>query len=132
MVQSYVASRRLRAQKQLESLNSLIGSFEGKLRTVPKAELELAQLTRNVDVQAKMYTFLIERNQEAAISKASTISRNRILDFADLPRREDSPRLILRMAGSALFGLLLGIAIVVFRRLLSGTFQSEKQLKSFS
>lgn len=131
MLQNYVSSRRVRAQKQLDSLDSMIGKFETKLKSVPKAELQLAQLTRNVDVLAKMYTFLMERKQAAAVGKASTISRNRILDSPVLPRREESPRLGLRIAGGGFAGLLLGLLVVLIRALVSGTYQSERQLTSF-
>lgn len=128
-VQNYVTSRRGRAQQQLDSLNHLISHFEDRLKTVPRAELELAQLTRNSDVLAKMYTFLMEREQEATVSKASTMSRNHVLDYPVVPRKEDSPRIGMRLAASGIFGLLFGIAMVVLRGKLGSTFQSQRELR---
>ncbi|MEA2699033.1 MAG: tyrosine-protein kinase Etk/Wzc [Myxococcales bacterium] len=129
MVKDYVVGRSARAQKQLASLNQMIGQFEGKLKTVPAAELALAQLTRSAEVLGKMYSFLIERQQQATVTKASTISRSRILDTPETPYREDAPVLTLRLVLGALMGLLLGVVVVVLRWALSGQFQSDKQVR---
>ncbi|HVT08392.1 MAG TPA: polysaccharide biosynthesis tyrosine autokinase [Polyangia bacterium] len=129
MIKKYVAGRRARAQDQLGSLNRMIGQFEDKLRTVPSAEQQLTQLTRNSDVLSKMYSLLLEKQQQAAVVKASTISKNHVLDVPVVPRREDSPLLLLRLAIGALLGLLVGALLVAGRRLVAVTFQTEKELR---
>jgi tyrosine-protein kinase Etk/Wzc len=129
MVKDYVGGRSARAGKQLASLNRMIAQFEGKLKTVPAAELDLAQLTRSAEVLGKMYSFLIERRQQAAVTKASTISRSRVLDTPETPYREDSPTLVLRLVLGALLGVLLGMVVVVLRWSLSAKLQSDKQVR---
>ncbi|HET6146501.1 MAG TPA: GNVR domain-containing protein [Polyangia bacterium] len=129
VVKNYVVGRYTRAQKQLDSVNQMIAQFEKKLKTVPGAQLDLARLARRTEVLSKMYSFLLERQQQAGVTKASTISRNRILDNPEPPRREDSPAAIFRLLAGALLGLLLGTAFVVLRRLLAPTFESETELR---
>jgi tyrosine-protein kinase Etk/Wzc len=129
MIKDYVAGRSARAQKQLASLNQMIGQFEAKLKTVPAAELELAQLTRGAAVLGKMYSFLLERQQQAAVTKLSTISRSRVLDAPPIPYREDSPMLLLRLVLGSFMGLLLGMVVVVLRWALSARLQSDKQVR---
>ena len=129
MVKDYVVGRSARAQRQLASLNQMIAQFEGKLKTVPAAELDLAQLTRSAEVLAKMYSFLIERQQQATVAKASTISRSRVLDTPEVPYREDSPALALRLVLGALMGLCAGLVVVVLRWMLSGKLQSDRQVR---
>ncbi len=121
-IRNYVSSRHRRAQENLGTLNSIIGQFQEKLKTVPAAALGVAQLTRESEVYDKTYGYLLERQQQAAIAKASTLSKNRILDMPELPVWEDSPNLLLRLS-SVLIGLLLGMGIVVFRALFSRKFQ---------
>lgn len=123
-IQSYVSSRLSRAQENLGALSSLIQQVQNKLKTVPGAEVGLAQLSRESEVFSKTYSYLLERQQQTAIIKASTLSKNRILDLPEARFREDSPRLALRFAG-ALGGLLLGAALVVVRSLWSGRFQTQ-------
>lgn len=129
VVKNYVVARYNRAQKQLDSINQMMEQFEKKLKTVPGAELDLARLARRTEVLSKMYSSLLERQQQAGVTKASTISRNRILDGAEPPRREDSPAAMIRLLLGALLGLLLGTVLVVVRRLMAPTFESEAELR---
>lgn len=130
-ISNYVESRLSRAQENLGSLNGIIAQFENKLKTVPGAELGLAQLTRESDVYRRMYSYLLERQQQAGIVKASTVSKNRVLDEPRIPYRETAPRLGLRMA-SGLVGLLLGILVVLLRRFLSSSLQSEAEVRALA
>ena len=123
-IRSYVSSRLTRAQESLGALNSIIAQFEEKLKTVPGAELGLAQLSRESEVYSKTYSYLLERQQQAAITKASQLSKNRVLDLPQVPTREHSPKLLLRLL-LGLAGLLVGVALVVVRSLFGATLQSE-------
>lgn len=128
MIRGYVTSRLTRAQENLGSLNRIIGQFEQKLKTVPGAELGLEKIARESDVYSKLYSYLLERQQQAAISKASTVSKNRILDVPLPIYREDTPKLGFRLA-SALLGLLLGAAYVLARHMMSTSLESESDVR---
>ncbi len=123
-IRNYVSSRAARAQENLSALSGIIGQYEKKLQSVPGAELGLAQLSREADVYSRTYSYLLERQQQTAIIKASTLSKNRVLDVPQPPLREASPKLMLRLV-SAPLGLLLGIVLVLARSFFAGTFQSE-------
>jgi tyrosine-protein kinase Etk/Wzc len=126
-VQNYVASRLSRAQESLGTLSGIIGQFEQKLKTVPSAEFGLAQLSRESEVYNRTYSYLLERQQQAAIVKASTLSKNRILDVPRVSDREDSPKLALG-AASGLVGVALGVALVLLHSIFAGTLQSESDV----
>jgi Mrp family chromosome partitioning ATPase len=128
-IRGYVRARARRAEDNLKTLDAVIVQYEDKLRTVPEAELGLAQLTRESQVYGALYSNLLMRQQQTAIVKASTVSRNRILDPARVGYREESPRLPLRLM-SGFIGLLVGAAVVVLGRLLSNTFASEAEVQS--
>jgi tyrosine-protein kinase Etk/Wzc len=129
MIRNYVESRLTRAQQQLAALDAVIEQYEAKLRSVPGAELGLAQIGRDNDVYSRMYSYLLERQQQTAIVKASTVSKNRILDIPEAAVREYSPKLWLRLA-SALLGLLFGAMVVVTRSLLSKALRTESEVRS--
>lgn len=128
-IRNYVASRAERARVNLGSIDSIIRQFEAKLNTVPGAEVGLAQLSRESDVYDRMYTYLLERQQQTAIIKASTLSKNRVLDAPEVSFREDSPKLLLRLASGPL-GLLLGALLVLLRSFFAGSFQSESDVRA--
>lgn len=128
-IRNYVSSRAARAQESLGTLGGIIGQYEKRLQSVPGAELGLLQLTRESEVYSRTYQYLLERQQQTAIIKASTLSKNRVLDLPQPPLKEDSPKLALRLA-SAPLGLLLGVVLALGRRLLAGSFQSEAEAQS--
>lgn len=128
-IRHYVNGRASRAEEQLGALNRVIAHSEQRLKTVPGAELTLAQMSREADVYTRLYNDLLERKQQAAIAKASTVSKNRILDHAYVPLYEDSPKLTLHLA-SGILGLLLGAAYVILRGLFSAVFRRESDVKS--
>jgi tyrosine-protein kinase Etk/Wzc len=130
-IRNYVGSRAARARESLGTLDAIIGKFEARLKTVPGAELGLVQLSREAEVYNRTYSYLLERQQQTAIIKASTLSKNRVLDAPQVAFHEASPKLLLRVA-SAPLGLLLGVVVVLLRSLLSSTFQSEADARSFA
>jgi tyrosine-protein kinase Etk/Wzc len=127
-IRNYVSSRLRRAQHSLDSLNGIITQFEKRLTSVPGAELGLTQLSRESEVYGRIYSYLLERQQQTAIVKASTISRNRVLDEPELAHREATPKLALRLASLPL-GVLAGITLVLLRGFLGGAFQGERDIR---
>lgn len=128
MIKSYVRNRLTRARKNVAELERVIREYEEKLKSVPTAEVGLAQIDRESEVYSKMFSYLLERQQQTAIVKASTISKNRVLDPPRLPTREHSPKLGLR-AASLVVGLLLGVFVVVARTLLSPKLTTETDIQ---
>jgi tyrosine-protein kinase Etk/Wzc len=128
-VQSYVGTRLKRAKEQLASLEDVMAKYNGDLKTLPDTELKLVTLTQEADVYSKLYEFLLERQQQAALTKASTISQNRVLDAPRFPALEESPRLRVRVPLGLVVGLLLGVGFVLVRWRLSTTYQSENDIR---
>ena len=126
-VRGYVESRLARAKSSLGSVSGLIQALQDKLKTVPGAEFGLAQLERQSEVYSKTYSYLLERQQQAAITKASRLSKNRVLDEPSLPLREDSPNLPLRLA-SFFLGLVIGGFVVVGQSIWSSRFETEGEV----
>lgn len=131
MIRNYVQSRLSRAQESKRELDRVIAELEEKLKTVPGAELGLAQIGRESEVYSKMFSYLLERQQQTAIIKASTISKNRILDTPRVPSYEDSPLMGMRLA-SGLIGLLLGAFLVIVRTLASPALRSDSEVRTLS
>jgi tyrosine-protein kinase Etk/Wzc len=130
-VRNYVTSRLARAQENLGTLTNIINQFQEKLKSVPGAEVGLAQISRESDVYSKLYSQLLERQQQAAILKASTVSKNRVLDRPEAPAEESSPKLLISFA-SGIIGLVIGVCIVLFRRFCATTLQSENDVRQIS
>ena len=127
-IRSYVSTRLLRSRQNLESVNAVVAQFESKLSSVPGAELGLTRLSRESEVYGRLYSYLLERQQQTAIVKASTISKNRVLDEPQPAHREASPKLPLRLASLPL-GVLIGVVWVLVRGFFGGAFSAAADVR---
>jgi capsular exopolysaccharide synthesis family protein len=79
-------------------------------------------------VNEKIYSYLLEKRSETAIIKASTVSKNRMIDKALLPAAPILPnRKMIILSGLAL-GLLLGLALAFLRAFLDDRIKDEEEI----
>ncbi len=105
-VQRLLESARGTLAKRRELLDARIDESMDSLSTYPDKEMQLARHMRDVEVNQRLYSFLLEKLQEAEILEASTTIDKRIVDPAAYPHRASSPQ----RTGLVLSGLLGGLA----------------------
>lgn len=136
-VRTAVANAKGSLDNQLTTINKIIGGYEEQLKSLPKAERELAALTRKSEVNADLYTFLLKKHEEARISRAGIVGNARVIDPALLSSTPVEPRKKRNLALSLLAGLLLGILGAFFVDYLDDSVRSlevveqELQLHAF-
>jgi len=89
--------------------------YEKRLKKLPVKERMLINLKRDYEVSSKMYNFLLEKQAENEIIKASTISDYKIIDKAYGSHIPVSPKRGMVLGASTILGLILGIIIAVIR-----------------
>ncbi|OYY25783.1 MAG: hypothetical protein B7Y63_09920 [Sulfurovum sp. 35-42-20] len=75
-----------------------------------------------------MYSYLLEKRSETAIIKASTVSKNRIIDRALLPEFPIKPKRKLIVLVGLILGLILGIALAFLREFLDDRIKEEEDV----
>ena len=128
-ISTLVTNQEKIATQQLLSINTIISEHQAKMGEYPRSELEVISLTRSSEVLGKLYMFLLQKQEEAAISKASNLTKNRILDTAlvgNLPVAPNAKRDVLLYG---LLGVLLGLSVVIVRYLLHPGFRSDEELR---
>lgn len=117
-----------RSNEEKALLKKSISKQQKLLNTLPADERMLGQLHRKFAVNEKIYSYLLEKRSETAIIKASTVSKNRIIDTALLPGAPIKPkRKLIIFIGLAL-GLILGIALAFLRAFLDDRIKSEEDI----
>ncbi len=116
-------------QKQEGGLNQLMGGYEGGLRKLPSAELELARLSRVSKVNVDIYLFLLQKHEEARIVKAGTISNINVIDQARLPRRPVTPDKKKNIILALLVGAMLGAGLAFFTEYLDDTIKDGEEAR---
>ncbi len=116
------------ADKQV-LLEKSIAEQQKLLNTLPADERVYGELERTFAVNEKMYSYLLEKQSETAIIKASTLSKNVIIDKAFLPGAPIKPKKKLIVLVGMIMGLILGIALAFLRAFLNDKIKSEEDVE---
>ncbi len=106
-----LAPRLTDAHPDIIRLKAQIAQMESQLRALPRAELEFARLTRELDINQKMYGTFRERLEEARIAEAEKVPDASIIERASIPAAPISPRKPLGLAIGLLLGTILGCVL---------------------
>lgn len=120
------------ATKNLANINNMIAEYKQTLKKVPAESLEVGELSRSTDVLGTLYGVLIQKAEEAEVSKAAIIESTRVISPAELPASAFTPRPSLTVLAAFAVGLILGVAAVMIRRAFTGCFRSEAEVRALS
>ena len=89
-------------------LNQEIAAIEKEINRLPQSERSLVNIEREYKLNNDLYTFLLEKRAEAGITKASNVSKNKVLDMA-IPQNaaQQTPK----RSQNYLIALVLGLGI---------------------
>jgi uncharacterized protein involved in exopolysaccharide biosynthesis len=93
-------------------IDQAIRQAEGAFTGLPTREKNLAILQRDFELNEKLYTFLREKETEAAIAKATPTSYHRIIAAGEVPSEPTSPHRAFVLIISGFLGMLLGTLLV--------------------
>ncbi len=91
---------------KLNELNSLIGSYNSRLETLPRESMQLSLYQRNVESLEQLYTQVEQKYQEVHLNKLSKSGNVLILSRGRVPDKPEKPS----RAMIVLIGLFGGIA----------------------
>ena len=128
-IRALVRNQMQLASKQLDDLNRVIAKFDVQLKQLPQAQLQVVALTRSSEVLAQIYMFLLQKQEEAALQKAGTVTNNRILDHAETSSQQVKPVPRTDLALGVFLGLFGGLAWVLGGALLAPGYRSEEELR---
>jgi tyrosine-protein kinase Etk/Wzc len=92
-----------------KKLKSQINSVETQTRRVPATERNYLNLARQQQIKQELYLFLMQKSEETAISKTSTISNSKTID----PPKSEVKPMSPKKPTSILIGLVLGLLIPI-------------------
>lgn len=117
--------------KQISRLQAQINAFDRKIGGLPETQQIILRLSRDVEVNAELYTTLLNHAQTIRIAKAGTVGNARIIDYAMLPDLPVKPKKILIMGAALIAGLMMGIVITFIRKSLSYGIKDPSIIENF-
>lgn len=128
-IKSLISNDTAQATNALKNIDTLIALYNTKMKSVPAESLQVVALNRSSDVFGQLYVLLMQKAEEAAVSKAAVIANTRIVSEPELPLGAASPRAGILMTVGLMFGLLAGASFVLIQRSLSDRFQNEDEIR---
>lgn len=123
-----IKSSLISARNQLQNFNS---KFESSIRQLPGQERQVVTMKRQQGVKEELYIYLLQKREEAAVSYATTIAENRMVDEAYFGR-PDSPVGVIVLGVGGLMGLLLPLGLIFGRDLLNNKVESTAEIQEAS
>ena len=103
-----------------------------RVKKMPRQEREFIEIQRQQRVKAELYLFLLERQEENALTLASTTPKAKIIDEAFSVWKPVWPRRLIIMAISILIGLFLPIGFFILKSYFSFNIEDKKQLEKLT
>ena len=123
-------TQNLETKKEL-----LIQSIEKQraiLNTLPENERKYGELERTFKMNEEISSYLMKRKSEAEMIKASSVSKNRMLDRAMLPYAPIKPKRESIVIIGALLGLLFGVFVSFISILLDTKIKDESDISQIT
>lgn len=131
-VLQHVKSQRKNLLAGRDNLTTTSNSYGAMLKTIPEKEKELLNITRQQAIKNNIYTFLLQKKEETALSFASAVADSRILDHAETDDIPVSPKRKLIYLAAFLGALVLGVIIVYLKDLLTRTVQQRSDIEKYT
>ncbi len=93
-----------------EALRTIVDGYDAKLEVLPEKSLMLARLTRDSQLNEKLYLMLKEKYEESRIAEAGRGAKIRIIDEAKPPRSPVKPNKRANIIIGMILGLLIGVS----------------------
>jgi len=119
----------LAAKQSLQSTNSGYGSM---LSAVPQKERELLDISREQAIKSSIYSFLLQKKEETAMSLASAVSNSRVVDNAVTEKDPVSPKKKLIYVIAALAGLGLCFLFITIKESITGRIMYRKEIEKLT
>ncbi|OLY93807.1 capsular exopolysaccharide family [Cnuella takakiae] len=127
-----VRSQRNNLEAGRSDVYAASNKFNSILYSLPEKERELLSISRQQAIKNNIYTFLLQKREETALSFASTVSDSRLVDVAQSFPKPVSPvpKMVYLMAIVAAIGA--GIGFVTIKEVLNRNIMFRTEIEQLS
>jgi capsular exopolysaccharide synthesis family protein len=109
-------------------LQSTYSRAEGQIRSVPGQQNQYNGMQRDKDVEAKLYSFLLEQREELSLKYASTVSDAKVVDYAHAGKSK-WPKSSIVYFLAAFAGMFVPVGIIYTRNSFDNKITNRRQIE---
>jgi capsular exopolysaccharide synthesis family protein len=129
---SNVNSLKKSLELQLTGLNNQSLKSNSKISMIPLIERGMIDIERQKIIFSELFSYLLKKKEETAISLAVTVPNAKIIDYAYGSGNPISPKKKIIYLGALLLGLLLPFIIIYLKHLLGTKIHSRKDIEDLT
>ena len=103
--------------------------FEGRISSAPIQEKEFLSISRQQEIKAALYTMLLQKREENAMTLAATANNGRIIEEALADKEPVSPKKKIIALAALILGLGIPVGIVYLRDLLKYKIENREDVE---
>lgn len=127
-----IQSQRRSLEAGKKNLYSNNGMYSSLLQSIPQKERDLVEINREQSIKSNLYTFLLQKREEAALSHSSTVPDARIIDKAQSSLKPVSPKKLIIYLGAIGLSLALGFAFVSGKEIFNRTILYRHEIEAYT
>lgn len=122
--------QKMSIQAGLNDLNTRNVAYESRLQGIPKKERTLLESSRQQATLSNVYSFLLQKREEASLSYASTVPDSRVINLGESTMDPVSPRRTIIFGVAMAMAVGLGILIVMFMEFFSNKVLFRREIEA--
>lgn len=107
-------------------------SYSAMLQRIPETERKLIDINREQSIKNEIYTFLLQKREEAALSQAATMSDSRVVDAASASYSPVSPKPKVVYLSAFLLAMFSGISLVALKETFSRSIMFRHEIEQMT
>lgn len=119
----------------LVSRNNVVASnnmYNSMLNTIPQKERELTDISRQQEIKNNVYSFLLQKREQTALSVTSNVSDSKVIDTATSSGNPVSPKVPIIYLAAIAGAFALGIGIVSAKEMLTNKIMFRSEIETYT
>lgn len=125
-----IQSQRENLRASLANLASAKGKYNATLQSIPKQERELLEISRQQAIKNSVYSFLLQKREEAALSYAPAAAESKVVDRAEASLFSVSPKRKLVYSVAVVLALVCGVVLITGKEILNNKVLFRSEIES--
>ncbi len=127
-----IKSQKANLKTTITNLNNTVKSFNSNLQSIPQKQRQLVEVSRDQIIKNNVYSFLLQKREETALSYASNVTDSKIIERAQASFFPTSPREKIIYLATIVLAFAFTIGYITLKELLSNKILSPLEVKNYT